>query len=61
MAIGGEPMAVNISQVQTDKLDALRQGRELLLRQIKESQETIERSRVLLKWMDDLLANAEQK
>jgi hypothetical protein len=54
-------MAVNISQVQTQELDTLRQGRELLLRQIKESQETIERSRVLLKWMDDLLANAEQK
>jgi hypothetical protein len=52
-------MADSTSQAQTQ--DAIRQGRELLLRQIRESQETIKRSQELLNRMDELLARTEQE
>ena len=39
----------------------IRRDRALLREQIKTSQETIERSRALLKRIDDLLANIEEK
>jgi hypothetical protein len=56
---GGRPMADNTLETRKQQLDAIRQRRELLLRQIQESQKIIERSRELLRWMDDLLAREE--
>lgn len=43
-------------ELQKKDLDAIRRGRELLLQQIRESQETIVRSQELLRRIEELLA-----
>jgi hypothetical protein len=44
-----------------EQIAAIRRDRELLLEQIRESQETIERSKALVKRIDDLLTKIGEK
>ena len=48
-------------ELQNEQMETIRQERELLLRQITESQQVIRQSQELLGRLDELLANASVK
>jgi hypothetical protein len=56
---GALPITDDDREARKQQLDLVRQRREMLLRAIEENQWAIDRSRELVKWMDDLLASEE--